>query len=109
MGGDDKRRQPGEYRRSPFFHVEAEFGQERYHRCLATVEFVGGQCGPPGQEAVRDADDGLRVVALAVVDQDVMVGTAEAIFVQESVLAKPVVLRDGREHCLAGDIPKRHG
>lgn len=69
----------------------------------------GGQRDLAWQEPMRDADDGLRVVALAVVGQDVLAGAVEAVTTQEFFLAKLVVLRDRRKHRLTSDVPIRHG
>lgn len=43
---------------------------------------------------MRQADDGLRVVRLAVVVQQVRTGAVEAVLAEEFVLAEPVVLGD---------------
>ena len=54
------------------------------------------------------ADDRLRVVTLAVVDQQILAGTVEAIALQEAVLAEAVVLPDRLEDSVAGDVIERH-
>ena len=89
--------------------TEAEPAQELPDRRLTAAEFTGGQRVLPRQEALRDANDRLRVVALAVVDQNVPASMVEAVLVQECFLAKLVVLVDRTENRVAGDVPESHG
>jgi hypothetical protein len=55
---------------------------------------------------VGNPDDGLGVVGLAVVYQQVLAGRVEPVPAEELVLPpEPVILPDGREHLLAPDVP----
>ena len=64
------------------------------------VEDVVGRRHPAGRVAVRDAEDRLRVVAAALVDQLVPARRAEAVHAEEVVAAALVVLRDRLEDVL---------
>jgi len=87
--------------------VETEPAQKLPHCCPATAELAGGQHGFPRQEAMCNADDRFRVVAFAVVHQDILTGPVEVISMQELFLSEPVVLRDRREHRFSGDVVER--
>jgi len=53
-------------------------------------------------------DDGLRVIDLAVVNQQIGPGAVESVLAEELILAKPVVLVDRGQHSSARDVPQPH-
>jgi hypothetical protein len=58
---------------------------------------------------VSRADDRLRVITLAVVDEQAPAGAVEAVALQEVLLAEDVVLPDRLEDSVPGDVAERHG
>jgi hypothetical protein len=71
---------------------EAEFPEQPTDGRLAAAEIPGSERPLPRQERVRYTDDGLRVIGLAVVNQQVRTGAVAAVLDEELVLAEPVVL-----------------
>ena len=85
-------------------HGEAKPAQESSDGGFAAAEPDGGKRLLPRQVPERDADDGLRVIGLAVVNEHVLAGRVMAVPLQELVLPELVVLFDGFDDRVVGDV-----
>ena len=72
------------------------------------AEVGGGKRFLAGKEAVCRAHDCFRIVGLAVNYQPVRASLTEPVFLEESVLAEPVILRHGLNNLVAGQLPQCH-
>lgn len=89
-------------------HGEAQAPQEPPHRSVAPAELARGQRPLSRQEPVRAADDGLRIVRFAVVDQEILACLAKPVLGEESRPTEPVILPDRRQDGLTRDVLLRH-
>jgi hypothetical protein len=106
QAGDARRQVVGARRmgRAPVDDVEAEPAEQLGRVVPTSRELRRGQRLPTGQEAVGHADDRLRVVFDAVVDQHVAPCRPESVGLRERVSAQPVELLDRPDDLRPRDV-----